>query len=115
MLVQPKMKISAPHSLLDPIVLGRLLPSGQWGINRAAVFTFPDLGLLVVIPVWASKAVGDSVKLLLNGREVDGRPIIDAAELKQPTLLWVAPRHLQTGSYELTYEIKQPNQKEERP
>ncbi|WP_247268562.1 MULTISPECIES: hypothetical protein [Pseudomonas] len=115
MLVQPRMKISAPHSLLDPIVLGRLLPSGQWGINRAAVFTFPDLGLLVVIPVWASKAVGDSVKLLLNGREVDGRPIIDETELKQPTLLWVAPRHLQTGSYELTYEIKQPNQKEERP
>ncbi|POA26245.1 Ig-like domain-containing protein [Pseudomonas sp. FW305-3-2-15-E-TSA4] len=115
MLVQPRMKISAPHSLLDPLVPGRLLPSGQWGINRAAVFTFPDLGLLVVIPVWASKDVGDSVKLLLNGREVDGRPIIDEAELKQPTLLWVAPRHLQTGSYELTYEIKQPNQKEERP
>ncbi|WP_225138857.1 hypothetical protein [Pseudomonas putida] len=115
MLVQPKKKISAPHSLLDPIVLGRLLPSGQWGINRAAVFTFPDLGLLVVIPVWATKAVGDTAKLLLNGREVDGRPIIDEAELKQPTLLWVAPRHLQTGSYELTYEIKQPNQKEERP
>ncbi|WP_460352962.1 MULTISPECIES: hypothetical protein [unclassified Pseudomonas] len=115
MLVQPKKKSSAPHSLLDPIVLGRLLPSGQWGINRAAVFTFPDLGLLVVIPVWASKDVGDTVKLLLNGREVDGRPIIDEAELKQPTLLWVAPRHLQTGSYELTYEIKQPNQKEERP
>ncbi|HGM5555025.1 TPA: hypothetical protein ACKP2V_005353, partial [Pseudomonas putida] len=58
---------------------------------------------------------GDTVKLLLNDREVDGRPIIDAAELKQPTLLWVAPRHLQTGPYELTYEIKQPNQKEERP
>ncbi|MEN5043753.1 hypothetical protein [Pseudomonas koreensis] len=115
MLVQPRMKISAPHSLLDPIVLGRLLPSGQWGINRAAVFTFPDLGLLVVIPVWANKAVGDTVKLLLNGREVDGRPIVDEAELKQPTLLWVAPRHLQTASYELTYEIKQPNQKEERP
>ncbi|KAA8744423.1 beta-propeller fold lactonase family protein [Pseudomonas koreensis] len=115
MLVQPRMKISAPHSLLDPLVLGRLLPSGQWGINRAAVFTFPDLGLLVVIPVWASKAVGDTVKLLLNDREVDGRPIIDEAELKQPTLLWVAPRHLQTGPYELTYEIKQPNQKEERP
>ena len=115
MLVQPKKKISAPHSLLDPIVPGRLLPSGQWGINRAAVFTFPDLGLLVVIPVWANKAVGDTVKLLLNGREVDGRPIVDEAELKQPTLLWVAPRHLQTASYELTYEIKQPNQKEERP
>ncbi|PHH38825.1 Ig-like domain-containing protein [Pseudomonas putida] len=115
MLVQPKMKISAPHSLLDPIVLGRLLPSGQWGINRAAVFTFPDLGLLVVIPVWATKAVGDTVKLLLNDREVDGRPIIDQTELKQPTLLWVAPRHLQTGPYQLTYEIKQPNQKEERP
>ncbi|MHC3822571.1 hypothetical protein [Pseudomonas sp. G3-19] len=115
MLVQPKMKISAPHSLLDPIVLGRLLPSGQWGINRAAVFTFPDLGLLVVIPIWATKAVGDTVKLLLNDREVDGRPIIDEAELKQPTLLWVAPRHLQTGPYQLTYEIKQPNQKEERP
>ncbi|WP_338801472.1 hypothetical protein V9L13_03425 [Pseudomonas sp. RSB 5.4] len=115
MLVQPKMKISAPHSLLDPLVPGRLLPSGQWGINRAAVFTFPDLGLLVVIPVWANKAVGDTVKLLLNGREVDGRPIIDEVELKQPTLLWVAPRHLQTGPYQLTYEIKQPNQKEERP
>ncbi|QBX41125.1 hypothetical protein E4T63_11135 [Pseudomonas fluorescens] len=115
MLVPPKKKISAPHSLLDPIVLGRLLPSGQWGINRAAVFTFPDLGLLVVIPVWATKAVGDTVKLLLNDREVDGRPIIDQTELKQPTLLWVAPRHLQTGPYQLTYEIKQPNQKEERP
>ncbi|PHH39726.1 hypothetical protein [Pseudomonas putida] len=115
MLVQPKKKISAPHSLRDPVVPGRLLPSGQWGINRAAVFTFPDLGLLVVIPVWATKAVGDTVKLLLNDREVDGRPIIDQTELKQPTLLWVAPRHLQTGPYQLTYEIKQPNQKEERP
>ncbi|MBY8958601.1 hypothetical protein J1G18_15030, partial [Pseudomonas sp. MIS38] len=115
MLVQPKMKISAPHSLLDPIVPGRLLPSGQWGINRAALLTFPDDGLQVVIPIWATKAVGDTVKLLLNDREVDGRPIIDEAELKQPTLLWVAPRHLQTGPYQLTYEIKQPNQKEERP
>ncbi|MGP6459920.1 Ig-like domain-containing protein [Pseudomonas parakoreensis] len=115
MLVQPKRKISAPHSLLDPIVLGRLLPSGQWGINRAAVFTFPDLGLPVVIPVWANKAVGDTVKLLLDGREVHRRTIIDEAELKQPTLLWVAPRHLQTGSYPFTYEIKQPNQNEERP
>ncbi|MGX9379111.1 hypothetical protein [Pseudomonas sp. JQ36] len=116
MLVQPKKKISAPHSLLDPLVPGRLLPSGQWGINRAAaLLNFPDDGLQVVIPAWASKAVGDTVKLLLNDREVDGRPIIDAAELKQPTLLWVAPRHLQTGPYELTYEIKQPNQKEERP
>lgn len=115
MLVQPKRKISAPHSLLDPIVLGRLLPSGQWGINRAAVFTFPDLGLPVVIPVWANKAVGDTVKLLLDGREVHRRTIIDEAELKQPTLLWVAPRHLQTGSYQFTYEIKQPNQNEERP
>jgi len=115
MLVQPKRKISAPHSLLDPIVLGRLLPSGQWGINRAAVFTFPDLGLPVVIPVWANKAVGDTVKLLLDGREVHRRTIIDEAELKQPTLLWVAPRHLQTGSYQFTYEIKQSNQNEERP
>ncbi|MGX9378745.1 YncE family protein [Pseudomonas sp. JQ36] len=116
MLVQPKMKISAPHSLLDPLVPGRLLPSGQWGINRAAaLLNFPDDGLQVVIPIWATKAVGDTVKLLLNDREVDGRPIIDAAELKQPTLLWVAPRHLQTGPYQLTYEIKQPNQKEERP
>jgi len=116
MLVQPRMKISAPHSLLDPLVPGRLLPSGQWGINRAAaLLNFPDDGLQVVIPVWANKAVGDTAKLLLNGREVDGRPIIDEAELKQPTLLWVAPRHLQTGSYQLTYEIKQLNQKEERP
>ena len=115
MLVQPKKKISAPHSLLDPIVPGRLLPSGQWGINRAALFTFPDLGLLVVIPVWARKDIGDTVKLLLDGREVDGRPITNKSELDQPTVLWVAPRHLQTGSYELTYEIKQPNQKEERP
>ncbi|RON85698.1 hypothetical protein [Pseudomonas fluorescens] len=116
MLVQPRMKISAPHSLLDPLVPGRLLPSGQWGINRAAaLLNFPDDGLQVVIPVWANKAVGDTVKLLLNDREVDGRPIIDQAELKQPTLLWVAPRHLQTGSYELTYVIKQLNQKEERP
>ncbi|MEI7052291.1 hypothetical protein WCL09_18030, partial [Pseudomonas koreensis] len=70
MLVQPRMKISAPHSLLDPLVPGRLLPSGQWGINRAAaLLNFPDDGLQVVIPVWASKAVGDTVKLLLNGRE----------------------------------------------
>ncbi|RON90031.1 hypothetical protein BK668_10000 [Pseudomonas fluorescens] len=110
------MKISAPHSLLDPLVPGRLLPSGQWGINRAAaLLNFPDDGLQVVIPVWANKAVGDTVKLLLNGREVDGRPIIDQAELKQPTLLWVAPRHLQTGSYELTYEIKQFGHNDERP
>ncbi|WP_225138557.1 hypothetical protein [Pseudomonas putida] len=116
MLVQPKKKISAPHSLRDPVVPGRLLPSGQWGINRAAaLLTFPDDGLQVVIPVWANKAVGDTAKLLLNGREVDGRSIIDEAELKQPTLLWVAPRHLQTGPYQLTYEIKQLNQKEERP
>jgi len=116
MFVKPKKKIPVPLALRDPVVPGRLLPSGQWGINRAAaLLTFPDDGLQVVIPVWANKAVGDSVKLLLTGREVDGRSIIDEAELKQPTLLWVAPRHLQRGSYELTYEIKQLNQKEERP
>ena len=100
MFVKPKKKIPIPLALRDPVVPGRLLPSGQWGINRAAaLLTFPDDGLQVVIPVWANKAVGDSVKLLLTGREVDGRSIIDEAELKQPTLLWVAPRHLQTGSY----------------
>jgi hypothetical protein len=116
MFVKPKKKIPVPLALRDPVVPGRLLPSGQWGINRAAaLLTFPDDGLQVVIPVWANKAVGDTAKLLLNGREVDGRPIIDEAELKQPTLLWVAPRHLQTSSYELTYVIKQLNQKEERP
>ncbi|MEI7053787.1 hypothetical protein WCL09_25650, partial [Pseudomonas koreensis] len=73
MFVKPKKKIPVPLALRDPVVPGRLLPSGQWGINRAAaLLTFPDDGLQVVIPVWANKAVGDTAKLLLNGREVDG-------------------------------------------
>jgi hypothetical protein len=118
MLIQPQKNL-APLALRDVVVPGRTepaLPSGAWGINcAAALLNFPGLGLRAQVPVWPNKKLGDKVKLLLNNEEVDQYTISDPTELEEPTTLWVAPGRWQDGPYTLTYEIKQIDQKEERP
>jgi hypothetical protein len=118
MLIQPQKNL-APLALRDVVVPGRTepaLPSGAWGINRAAaLLNFPDLGMQAQVQVWPNKKLGDKVKLLLDNKEVDQHTISDPTELEEPTTLWVAPGRWQEGPYTLTYEIKQIDQKEERP
>ncbi|WP_433589507.1 hypothetical protein [Pseudomonas koreensis] len=118
MVTQPQQNL-APLSLLDPVIPGRtqpILPDLGWGINLAAArLNFPEKGLQVQIPIWPGKAIGDSLKLFLNHEQVDQHTIADTAETREPSTLWVPPKKMESGSYELTYEVKQFGQKEERP
>ncbi|XVN16681.1 hypothetical protein QZH47_13540 [Pseudomonas corrugata] len=106
MLTQPR-KNPAPLALLAPEIPGRSeqdLPSGEWGLNFAAVLgNYPIKGLKVWIPGWpiTGTGIGDNVKLLLNGGQVDQHTITQPVEVGERVTLWVAPGRLQTGSYEL--------------
>ncbi|ALI09566.1 MULTISPECIES: hypothetical protein [Pseudomonas] len=117
MLTQPKKDVST-LALLPPDIPGRTeqdLPSGEWGLNFAAVQgNFPNKGLKVYIPPWATLMdIGDNVKLLLDGGVVDQHTITDETERNERVTLWVPPGRLQTGPHELTYVIKRPSQAEE--
>ncbi|NUT86998.1 hypothetical protein HNO91_11205 [Pseudomonas corrugata] len=117
MLTQPR-KNPAPLALLDPDIPGRTeqqLPSGEWGLNFAAVQgNFPNKGLKVYIEPWAGPmGIGDNVKLLLDGDQVDQHTITQPTEVGERVTLWVAPGRLQTGPYELAYAVKRPSQAEE--
>ncbi|MDU9041578.1 hypothetical protein LOY64_08465 [Pseudomonas corrugata] len=118
MLNQPR-KYPAPLALRAPDIPGRSeqdLPSGEWGLNLAAVLgTHPNKGLKVHIPSWpiTGTGIGDNVKLLLDGGQVDQHTITQPVEVGERVTLWVAPGRLQTGSYELTYVVKRPSQTEE--
>lgn len=116
MLTQPK-KVPAPLALRDPEIPGRTeqdLPSGEWGLNFAAVQgNFPDKGLKVHILDWTQMGIGDNVKLLLDGDEVDQHTITDLTEVGERVTLWVPPRRFLTGSHELTYVVKRPSQSNE--
>jgi hypothetical protein len=84
-----------------------VLPSGEWGINRAAAWlVFPDKGLQIFLHPWSSMGKGDLVELLMNGNNVvDQLTIAKDADVGQRVTLFVAPRHLQTGSHTLTYRV----------
>ncbi|WP_214512644.1 hypothetical protein [Pseudomonas brassicacearum] len=116
MLTQPK-KAPAPLALRAPEIPGRTeqdLPSGEWGLNFAAVQgNFPDKGLKVHILDWTQMGIGDNVKLLLDGDEVDQHTITDLTEVGERVTLWVPPRRFLTGSHELTYVVKRPSQSNE--
>ncbi|WP_348971118.1 hypothetical protein [Pseudomonas atacamensis] len=100
-------------ALREPEITGRtkpILPSGEWGINRAAAMeVYPDHGLEVFVPAWNEMRRGDVTVLLLDGKEVDRHVIFDEAEVGDRVTLFVAPRHLATGSKELTYWVEAGN------
>ncbi|WLH65391.1 hypothetical protein [Pseudomonas sp. FP2300] len=116
MLIQPK-KTPAPLALRAPDIPGRTeqdLPSGEWGLNFAAVQgNFPDKGLKVYILDWTGMGIGDNVKLLLDGGAVDQHTITDNTEVGERVTLWVPAGRLLTGSHELTYVVKRPSQQDE--
>jgi hypothetical protein len=106
MLVQPKKTIGT-LALLDPDLPGaKLLPNGEWAINRAAaLLNFPTQGLKVQIPVWSDKSLADKVELRLNNQVVDQHTVSQNAELTQRTTLFVAPGRFQSGTWELDYRV----------
>ena len=113
MLVQPPK--SSPTQILRELEIPSrtqpMLPSGEWGINRAAAWlVFPTLGLQIFIYAWSSMGKGDRVELLLNGNVVDQLTVTKDADVGQRVTLFVAPRHLQTGSHTLTYRVTRLNQ-----
>ncbi|MCX4217081.1 hypothetical protein MKZ87_05470 [Pseudomonas sp. MCal1] len=87
------------------------LPSGEWGINRAAAMgVHPEQGLQTYISPWTEMGIGDDVELLKDGNVVAQTTIREAAEVGQRVTLFVAPRHAQTGSHTLNYRVKRLNQ-----
>jgi len=81
------------------------LPSGEWGINIAAVQGVnPDDGLKCQIQPWDEMEVGDKVVLLVDGIEV-AHDEIDANEVNQRVTLFVEPWRLTTGAYTLNYSV----------
>jgi hypothetical protein len=108
MLIQPQRDV-APLALREPEIPGRTepqLPSGEWGINRAAALdNFPDKGLKVHLLAWANMSKGDKVELLLNGNVVDQHTLSEDTEVGQRVTLWIAPGRLQTGTYSLAYRV----------
>lgn len=111
MLVQSKRNL-APLALLPPELPGAVdLPSGKQGINLAAAkLNFPDRGLKVQIPVYTNKDVGDQVLLYLGTSVVDQTTIRDEAERIERTTLFVPANRLQTGDWQLTYEVRRVSQ-----
>ncbi|MFJ4544701.1 hypothetical protein ACIP1X_13960 [Pseudomonas sp. NPDC088885] len=114
MLVQPPRGISTLilRELEIPSRTQPPLPSGEWGINRAAAWlVFPDKGLQIFLHPWSSMGKGDKVELLLDGNNVvDQLTLAKDADVGQRVTLFVAPRHLQTGSHTLTYRVTRLNQ-----
>lgn len=88
------------------------LPSGEWGINRAAAMVVhPERGLQTYIYPWKQMGIGDKAELLMDGNNVvDQITIKEAAEVGQRVTLFVPSRHVQTGSHTLSYRITQLNQ-----
>ncbi|WP_438301010.1 hypothetical protein [Pseudomonas sp. NMS19W] len=111
MLVQPKKAIGTA-TLLDPDIPGaKLLPTGEWAINRAAaLLNFPTKGLKAQIPVWSNKRLADKVELLFNNQVVDHQTITMDAELTQRATLFVAPGLFQSGTWDLSYRVTRFNQ-----
>ncbi|MCU0072743.1 hypothetical protein N8H71_14155 [Pseudomonas koreensis] len=111
MLVQPKKAIGT-LALLDPdIPSAKLLPTGEWAINRAAaLLNFPTQGLKVQIPVWSNKSLADKVELLLNNQVVDQQAVTQDAEKTQRATLFVAPGRFQSGTWDLFYRVTRFNQ-----
>jgi hypothetical protein len=109
MLLKLKKKI-ATLALPEPDITGRtlpILPSGEWGINRAAAQgVYPDEGLQVYLSPWTTKSKGDLVVLRKGSVEVDRYTIRDQSESDQRATLFVAPRHLASGSHEIDYWVK---------
>ncbi|RON41520.1 hypothetical protein [Pseudomonas brassicacearum] len=114
MLIQRPKNTTPSATLIEPEIPDRtqpMLPSGEWGINLAAAQgVFPDNGLQVHIAAWSEMGKGDKVELLLNGNTVDQHSISEDTEVGQRSTLFVAPRHLQTGSYTLSYKVTRLNQ-----
>lgn len=114
MLVQPPRETSTLilRELEIPSRTQPPLPSGEWGINRAAAWlVFPDKGLQIFLHPWSSMGKGDKVELLLDGNNVvDQLTLAKDADVGQRVTLFVAPRHLQTGSHTLTYRVTRLNQ-----
>ncbi|WP_256579419.1 hypothetical protein [Pseudomonas sp. B26(2017)] len=68
------------------------LPSGEWGINRAAAMgVHPEQGLQTYISPWTEMGIGDDVELLKDGNVVAQTTIREAAEVGQRVTLFVAP------------------------
>ncbi|MCF4995075.1 hypothetical protein GIW70_00610 [Pseudomonas syringae] len=113
----PPVKNTPARSLIAPEIPDRtrpLLPSGEWGINRAAAHTLnPEYGMQVYIAEWAKMGKGDAVRLLFDGRQVDQHTIAEDSEVNERVTLYVAPRHLLTGSHTLTYAVEKDKQAEE--
>ncbi|MBP4002389.1 Ig-like domain-containing protein, partial [Pseudomonas koreensis] len=111
MLVQPKKAIGTLALLAPDIPGAKLLPSGEWAINRAAaLLNFPTLGMKVQIPVWSNKSLLDKVELLINDKMVDRLTITQPAELTQRATLFVPPGIFQSGSWDLAYRVTRYNQ-----
>lgn len=100
--------------LIEPEIPDRTLPQlpdGEWGINAAAARgVHPDKGLQVYIHPWSLMSRGDRCELLLDGSLVDEYVISDDTDIGQRITLFVAPRHLSTGAYTLSYRVKRLNQ-----
>ncbi|MHC8393512.1 hypothetical protein ACYZT8_07575 [Pseudomonas sp. LB3P93] len=113
MLVQPARDRST-LVLLEPEIPDRTqnqLPSGEWGINRAAALgVHPDRGLQVYVLAWAAMGIGDKVELLFNDDVVDQHTITQETEVGERMTLWVPPRHWLTGSHTLAYRVTRFNQ-----
>ena len=114
MLVQRPKNTVPSATLIEPEIPDRtqpMLPSGEWGINLAAAKgVFPEKGLQVHIAAWSEMGKGDKVELLFNGNRVDQHTINEDTEVGQRSTLFVAPRHLQTGSHTLSYRVNRPLQ-----
>lgn len=95
MLVQPPRGTSTLilRELEIPTRTQPVLPSGEWGINRAAAWlVFPEKGLQVFLHPWSSMGKGDLVELLLDGNNVvDQLTIAKDADVGQRVTLFVAP------------------------
>jgi alpha-tubulin suppressor-like RCC1 family protein len=109
MLLQLKKQI-ATLTLAEPDITGRthpILPSGEWGINRAAALgVFPDHGLQVYLSPWTTKNKADLVVLRKGSVEVDRYTVRDQSEFDQRATLFIAPRHLTSGPHEIDYWVK---------
>lgn len=114
MLFQRLKNITPSATLIEPEIPDRtqpVLPSREWGIHLAAAQgVFPDKGLQVHIAAWSQMGKGDKVELLLNGDPVDQQVISEDTKVGQRSTLFVAPRHLQTGPYTLSYRVTRLNQ-----
>jgi hypothetical protein len=113
MLVQPA-RVRSTLVLLAPEIPDRTqnpLPSGEWGINRAAALgVHPEKGLQVYVLAWAAMGIGDKVELLFNDSVVDQHTITQETEVGERVTLWVPPRHWLTGSHTLAYRVTRFNQ-----